>query len=548
NYTRSVNQKLYDASYYYTSGGWDHDLNVPVTSGKYYTFITSKNVSSNNNISILETNFQPASIVAVGRVPAGNPSQNVPVSVTAKLNNPKNPSEKIYVRWTKDNWLTSTYEEITSFDGNNEGSATIPGLNTASVVRYYVLSTTHANPIDSTIDYYSLNINNNGNQNYGYTVIPDSGCPFSVSLGDDLNICGGSSYLLNPGIAVSPYGDSLTIVYDATKGQTGLTGASKVYMHSGAELHTSGGWQYLKGNWGLDDGVGLMTNIGTDLWQIKINPVTYFGYPADSSLNGIFIVFRNADGSLTGKDDAGNSIWLNMKSDPVSSSFNGITPSFLPNVYDSITWSDGSHGQNLLVSENGTYAVKIKNTNGGCEASDTIEVAINSIPYVNIGSNQIMCNGDSTVLDAGIGFSAYNWSTGELSQTIKVDTTALYSVTVTDNNGCKGFDVANISFVDAPVADFSYIFNGMNVSFSDSSHNATSYFWDFNGNGTNESTTAGNVNYTYSVPGQYIVRLIVSNTCDSDTIYKTIIVTGNGVEDNEILKGIDIFPNPSNGQ
>ncbi|NTW34085.1 MAG: hypothetical protein HGB12_15955, partial [Bacteroidetes bacterium] len=49
NYTRSVNQKLYDASYYYTSGGWDHDLNVPVTSGKYYTFITSTNVSSNNN-------------------------------------------------------------------------------------------------------------------------------------------------------------------------------------------------------------------------------------------------------------------------------------------------------------------------------------------------------------------------------------------------------------------------------------------------------------------------------------------------------------------
>ncbi|NTW33833.1 MAG: T9SS type A sorting domain-containing protein, partial [Bacteroidetes bacterium] len=88
----------------------------------------------------------------------------------------------------------------------------------------------------------------------------------------------------------------------------------------------------------------------------------------------------------------------------------------------------------------------------------------------------------------------------------------------------------------------------MNVSFSDSSENATSYFWDFNGNGINESTTAGNVNFTYSVPGQYIVRLIVSNTCDSDTIYKTIVVTGNGVEDNEILMGINIFPNPSNGQ
>jgi len=548
NYTRSINQKLYDASYYYTSGGWDHDLTLPVTSGKYYTFITSKNASSNNNISILETNFQPVSIVDVSRVPSGNPSQNVPVSIIAKLNNPKNSSEKIYLRWTNDNWLTSAYQEITGFNGNNEGTATITGLSTGSNVKYYVLSTTLANPVDSTIDYYSLNINNNSNQNYGYTVISDSGCPFSIFLGNDTNICGGGSYILNQGFVVSPYGDSLTIVYDATKGQSGLIGASKIYMHSAAELHTNGGWQYVKGNWGIDDGVGLMTNIGTDMWQIKINPVTYFGYPSDSSLNGILMIFRNENGSLTGKDDLGNDIWLNMKLDIPSSSFYGVTPNFIPNIYDSIIWSDGSHSQNLLVSESGTYTVRITNTNGGCESSDTIKVSLNSIPYVNIGNNQILCTGDSIILDAGVGFSAYNWSTGEQSQFVNIDTTGFYSVTVTDTSGCTGFDVVNISFIDAPVADFSYTINNMNVSFSDSSLNATSYWWDFNGNGINESTTAGNVSYTYSVPGQYIVRLIVSNACDVDTIFKTIVVTGNGIEDNKIFSSFDIFPNPSNGQ
>ena len=35
---------------------------------------------------------------------------------------------------------------------------------------------------------------------------------------------------------ITPFGDSLTIVYDATQGQTQLVGATKVYFHSGAQL------------------------------------------------------------------------------------------------------------------------------------------------------------------------------------------------------------------------------------------------------------------------------------------------------------------------
>src|SRR5271157_3004349 len=49
-FSRSVNKVLRDSSFYYTSGGWDQNLNVSVSSGKYYTFITSKNVAANNSI------------------------------------------------------------------------------------------------------------------------------------------------------------------------------------------------------------------------------------------------------------------------------------------------------------------------------------------------------------------------------------------------------------------------------------------------------------------------------------------------------------------
>jgi len=546
-YARSVNQVLYNATFYFTSGSWDHDLTVPVTNGNYYTFITTKNVASNNDISILETSFQPVNIVNVARTPSGNPAQGISVLVDVTLSGTKAPSEHVFLRWTTDNWLSSTFQEITTFNANFQGNSTISGLPSGTNVFYYVLTTTQTNPADSTIDFFSLNINNNANANYGYTVVANTGCPFSFSLGNDTTVCGGTGLLLNPGITVSPYGDSLTITYDATKGQTQLVGASKVYMHAGAELHTNGGWQYVKGNWGMDDSIGLMNNIGTDIWQLKINAVTYFGYPADSSLNGILMVFRDASGTLTGKDDLGNDIWVNMKTSPPASSFYGLTPVFVKNNYDSIEWSDGSYTQTLLVATTGTYICTISNSSGGCFYSDSINLIIQPIPFVDIGNDEVLCNSDSATLTANpLTFTSYNWSTGDTTTSININSSGTYSITVTDSLGCVGFDVVNLNFMESPIAGFSDSIVGLTVYFSAPLYEGVIYSWDFDGNGTTESTIAGNVTYTYNLQGQYNVILIVSNECGSDTIHHIIYVT-SGINDIETSSVCNVFPNPTMG-
>jgi PKD repeat protein len=546
-YARPINQVLHNATFYYTSGSWDHDLTLPVSNGNYYTFITTKNVTSNNDISILETSFQPVNIVNVERTPSGNPAQGNSVLIDVTLSGAKAASEHVFLRWTANNWLTSTFQEITTFNTNEQGNTTITGLPSGTNVFYYVLTTTQTNPADSTIDFFTLNINNNANANYGYTVVTSTGCPFSFSLGNDTTLCGGTGLLLNPGITVSPYGDSLTITYDATKGQSQLVGAPKVYIHAGAELHTNGGWQYTIGNWGMDDGIGLMNKIGTDLWQITINPVTYFNYPADSSLNGILMVFRDAGGTLTGKDDNGNDIWVNMKTSPPVSSFYGVTPTFLKNNYDSIEWSNGSHAQTLFVAATGTYVCTINNSTGGCSYTDSIRVIVQPIPFVELGNDQTLCNNDSITLTANpSNFASYNWSTGDTTTSIHVNSPGTYSVTVTDSYGCAGFDVVNVNFIEAPVAGFSDSLVGLTVHFLDTSHGGTAYRWDFDGNGTTESTVAGNVTHTYSIPGQYNVILIVSNECGSDTISHLIYVT-SGIVQNEISSVCNVFPNPSTG-
>lgn len=108
--------------------------------------------------------------------------------------------------------------------------------------------------------------------------------------------------------------EEITITYDATQGQTALVGAEKVYIHTG--VVTSGtdktDWQYVVGNWGKDDGIGLMTKSGTDKWQIKIKPRDYYKAPAGTPMFRLAMVFRSADGTKEGKGTGGTDIFANI--------------------------------------------------------------------------------------------------------------------------------------------------------------------------------------------------------------------------------------------
>ncbi len=169
-YTRNVNQYISGGAYYYTSGGWDADLTCNVQSGYYYTLIVGKNAGSNNDLSILETSFNPVNISGVAQTPAANimPLQDVNVLVT--LSGAKNANEKVFVRYTNDNWATSNFIEITSFDGSFQGTAVIPGQTGGTSVFYYVFTTTQSTPDPASIDYFTLRLLNNSNQNFTYTV------------------------------------------------------------------------------------------------------------------------------------------------------------------------------------------------------------------------------------------------------------------------------------------------------------------------------------------------------------------------------------------
>ncbi len=68
-----------------------------------------------------------------------------------------------------------------------------------------------------------------------------------------------------------------------------------------------------------------------------------------------------------------------------------------------------------------------------------IEVLPNQL-QINLGNDTTICLGETLTLDAGTDAIAYQWSTGEITQTIQVDSAGTYWVEGTGANGCTSYD------------------------------------------------------------------------------------------------------------
>ncbi len=400
----------------------------------------------------------------------------------------------------------------------------------------------------------------NSQDTYSVTALASNGCVandtvnvavslFSISsqLNESYLSCGGEAVVLNPGFFLSPQGDSLTIVYDATQGQTQLQNAESVYFHSTYEFAPfSGGVEPWVGNWGQDDGIGQMTSLGNNLWKITLNVYDYYNVPIDSIVNGLFMVFRNADGTLTGKDNSGNDIFLNLSTPFPSSSFSGISASVEQSEVVSIAWSDGSSEPQLSTNQGGLYSVSII-SDDGCVLIDSTEVIAVAGAQVNLGADRILCPGETANLNAGAGFSTYSWNTGSSQNAISVSTGGTYYVIATTTEGCISGDTINVQAINPPNASFSIgTILDSTVNFVDLSTGPANYAWDFDGDGVVDNNLNGNVQFTYSQSGNYTATLVLSNFCGSDTATANVTINITGLETYDAKFGnLKLFPNPA---
>ncbi|MBN2663618.1 MAG: T9SS type A sorting domain-containing protein [Bacteroidales bacterium] len=170
-YTRGLNTKLSGQAYYSANGGggWEHNLEFNMTSGNYYTFIVGQLAPTNNNdLSILETTYNPNTITSVSRSPT-TPDNSQTVTVTANLSGTLNTGEYAFVRYTTDAWTNSSLVAM-SFSSGTDYTATIPAQLVGTTVSYYVLTSNDNTFNVADADYFTLELDNNSNLNYSYTV------------------------------------------------------------------------------------------------------------------------------------------------------------------------------------------------------------------------------------------------------------------------------------------------------------------------------------------------------------------------------------------
>ncbi len=198
--------------------------------------------------------------------------------------------------------------------------------------------------------------------------------------------------------------------------------------------------------------------------------------------------------------------------------------------FASYAWSNGETTQSISATQSGTYNVTV--TQNGCSGtSNSISVTVNSnpTPTVNASGVTTFCAGGSVTLDAGPGYTAYQWSNGETTQTISATQSGNYDCTVTQN-GCTGVSnvvVVTVNPIPTPVitswGPTTFCLGG-DVWLETSITNAT-YAWS---NG--ETTQAF---YAYET-GAYTLTVTVngcsgvSNTINVTEIDPTPTITANG--------------------
>ncbi|MEL6132699.1 MAG: PKD domain-containing protein, partial [Bacteroidota bacterium] len=148
-----------------------------------------------------------------------------------------------------------------------------------------------------------------------------------------------------------------------------------------------------------------------------------------------------------------------------------------------------------------------------------------------------LCEGNILTADIspeGLAPFTYTWDTqqGNVDPDLTMDLTVgmdtAYSLIVTDALGVTSALEVTLPLAPNPDAQFSYSRDALDFEFSSVADDAFSYAWDF---GDNIGTSINpNPSYTFPVNGSYIVQLIVTSPCGTDTVTQLVTALNVGID------------------
>lgn len=191
--------------------------------------------------------------------------------------------------------------------------------------------------------------------------------------------------------------DNVTVTFNASLGNGELEGVVPVYAHTGVILEGEDGWQYVQGDWGTADDNVLMTPLGNNLHEISFSIPEFYGLQSGDVVEQLSFVFRNASGSLVGRNSDGSDIFVDVYSD----AFNGeIQIPFAPDlVFD----SPSDYSISAATNANATIGIYLDNTE--LATADNVTELNTSADLSGLSSGQYWVwmeadNGTETITDS----------------------------------------------------------------------------------------------------------------------------------------------------
>lgn len=169
----------------------------------------------------------------------------------------------------------------------------------------------------------------------------------------------------------------------------------------------------------------------------------------------------------------------------------------------SYTWSNGTPGNNLIVSPTTNTAYTVFGTDvNGCVGKASHSLTSHPSPSLSISGTSSVCAG-SGLSQTVTGAASYTWNTGAITSTVLLSPSAntVYTVTGSDAVGCTGTASTTITVNSLPVlsiAGNTAICNG--ATMIQTASGASSYTWS---TGVNSSTlqVSPSTNTSYAVSG-----------------------------------------------
>jgi hypothetical protein len=349
-YNATIVPSTATASGNWVAAGYNAFGRLPVTTtGRYYTYNIIRGTSyASQRMSVLETAYNPVTIPTVSHVAAGSATRQVTITTSAA----PNASERIFVRYSNNNFVSSSIVQATG--SGTTWTATIPFLSGTVNFYVYTSSLTKAT-IDTNVtaqstqeihDISTLNSNNNSGANYSYTPTAN----FTVTSAGGTFAGAGIQYgsLTNSGGA-----------FEAINAAAAGTGAITILQtgDSTAELGT------------------FSLNNGTNWTSIVLNPQgarTISGAPAAGTP---MINFAGADNvTFNGLNTGGNSLTISNTTVAATSGTSTIrfetdaTNNTITNcsVLGSSTMAVGTNGGNIWFGAGSSVTGNDNNTISNC--------------------------------------------------------------------------------------------------------------------------------------------------------------------------------------